>query len=177
MSYTNNILSYFIKDIKDTTERAFYRQQNYACGVQIYYKYELLYEIKDWYKIHYLNNYETNIIFKYTFNCKIYYNYTKNKYKKLFYKKDATIQFFSSNYILFYFYQSKYIKKYILEYCINKKHLLATNIKYYNQNKYIYKNVIYYNILPKNKFIITSPMILIPNKYELHYYSKLFHIF
>jgi hypothetical protein len=39
-----NILSYFIKDIKDQNELAFYKQININNIIKIFYKDELLYE-------------------------------------------------------------------------------------------------------------------------------------
>jgi hypothetical protein len=39
----NNILSYFIKDIKDPIELAFYKQKNIDNTIEIFYKNELLY--------------------------------------------------------------------------------------------------------------------------------------
>jgi hypothetical protein len=54
----NNILSYFIKDIKDPIELAFYKQKNIDNTIEIFYKNELLYILN--YDI--ILNLKTNII-------------------------------------------------------------------------------------------------------------------
>ena len=53
----NNILSYFIKDIKDTNERAFYKQINNIDCIRILYKDKIIYE----YGRYYISNYLSNI--------------------------------------------------------------------------------------------------------------------
>jgi hypothetical protein len=169
----NNILSYFIKDIIDAKELAFYKQVNNTNNFRILYKNKIIFEYGRYYISNYLYNIMKSINVNYMFNNKIRANYTE-KYKLLFYKKDANLRYINTNYILIVFYRGKYIKKHHLDYCIDITHLLTTNIKYYNLYKYIYKSYLYYKIRPIT--ITTSIMILIPNKYELQYYSKLFQI-
>ena len=167
---TNNILSYFIKDIKDAKERAFYKQINNTERIRILYKNKIIYEINSLYSINYLYNIIKSIKSDYIFSKKNRSNYTTG-YTNLFYKKDGDIRLNNPNYIEIHFYKDKYLQKYNLEYINNAKYLLTINIKYYNQYKYIYKPNIYYD---KIRLI---NMILIPNKYELQYYSKLLLIF
>ena len=172
---TNNILSYFIKDIKDAKERAFYKQINNTERIRILYKNKIIYEINSLYIINYLYDIIKSIKLDYIFSKKNSSNYTTG-YKNLFYKKEGDIRLNNPNYIEIRFYKDKYLQKYHLEYINNAKYLLITNIKYYNQYKYIYKPYKYYYKI-RLTIIITSPIILIPNKYELQYYSKLFQIF
>ena len=170
---TNNILSYFIKDIKDANERALYKQKNNTDWIRIFYKDKIIYEYGSYYISNYLYNILKSVKVYYMFNNKILYNSTAG-YKDLFYKKDGDIRLYNLNYISIQFYKDKYLQKYNLDYINNTQDLLTINIKYYNQYKYIYKSFIDYKIGPIT--IITSPIILIPNKYELQYYSKLFQI-
>jgi hypothetical protein len=167
---TNNILSYFIKDIKDAKERAFYIQINNIDWIRILYKDKIIYEYGRHYISNYLYNISKSVKLKFIYNNKIRSNYTAG-YKILFYKKDAVIELQNPNCITFQFYTDKYLQKYCLDYINNAKYLLVTNIKYYKQYKYIYKPYIY-----TDKIRLIN-MILIPNKYELQYYFKLFLIF
>jgi len=166
----NNILSYFIKDIKDAKERAFYRQVNARGIFQIFYKDEILYEM-----INNCYNYKNNIVkvpsLKCILNYKIYFNYIF-KYKYLYYKKDRRIRLSNPNYIRFNFIYNKYLKKINFQYIIDNKYILDISIIYYKKCKYSMVSDLYRS---KNKF--TSFMILIPNKYELHYYCKLFNLY
>ena len=167
---TNNIVSYFIKDIKDTNERAFYKQINNIDCIRILYKDKIIYEYGRYYISNYLSNISKSFKLKFIYNNRIRSNYTAG-YKILFYKKDGVIELQNPNCITFQFYTDKYLQKYYLDYINNAKCLLTINIKYKNQYKYIYKRYRY------NDKIRLINMILIPNKYELQYYSKLFLIF
>ncbi len=72
----NNILSYFIKDIKDAKERAFYKQVNYINCIQIFYKDKILYQIEI-----FITNYINNIRKARYFNCKENYKICHSSYK------------------------------------------------------------------------------------------------
>jgi hypothetical protein len=167
---SNNILSYFIKDIKDAKERAFYKQVNYNTHIKVFYKDLLLYERTRYWCCNFLHNYEKNYPLNLLFNLKIKYN-LKNNEKNLFYKEDVKIGYYNPNFITIYFYFDKYLKKEHFDFFNNNEHLLTTKIKYYTQYKYIY---IYSKFL-LSKF--TSPIVLIPNKYELNYYCKFFNLY
>jgi len=164
---SNNILSYFIKDIKDD-KRPFYIQVNNKDNISIFYKNDLLY-----YSGLSIRNYINNIIksksFKFISNYKILSNYANN-YKILYYKNDRKINFGNKNYIEVYFTYNKYLNKQNFYYLVNNKYLLFISIIHYTRYKFIRINK---GVL--NKFASTH--ILIPNKYELHYYCKLFNLY
>jgi len=136
---TNTILSYFIKDIKDPKELAFYKGIKTRKTIQIFYKDELLYEIdsKD------IFNYKTNI-------CKTFYSYcnyklysyktTNYKYKYLYYKNNNKIAVFNPYYIGYLYKQNKYLKKLVINYCSQNAYLINNKINYYKGYKYIFKD-------------------------------------
>jgi hypothetical protein len=172
---TNNILSYFIKDIKSAKERAFYKQINEPCfihWIKIVYKDEILYEIKGKYCYNHINNIVKCLDLKYILNYNIWSNYTTCK--NLYYKKDAKIKFTNSNYIRLDFTYNKYLQKFNFGYHIDNKSLLYISIIYFKKYKYI-KNRNSNGNKFRHKF--TSAMILIPNKYELQYYCKFFNLY
>ena len=153
----NNILSYFTKDIKDATERAFYKKiTNYF--IKILYKDKLLYEIHKDYCNNFIRNISKSPALKYILKSNIAYDYiTKVKY--LYYKNDNKIKNYNPN-----------LNNTCLFNIRDNKTLLTIKIIYSNRFKYI----IIFN-LHKNNF--TSPHILISNKYELDYYCKLFNLY
>jgi hypothetical protein len=164
----NNILSYFIKDIKDATEVAFYKQinlNNDNNDIKIFYKDKIIYHIKD----NYIHNYIHNIIkygyYKYIKKTNIDSNYISN-FKRLYYKNN------NPNCITFDFTYKQYLIKTKLRYFINTKYLLYVYIIYSNCYKYIKK---INDNTPMNKFFLSH--ILIPNKYELQYYCKFFNLY
>ena len=167
----NNILSYFIKDIKDATELAFYKQKNHNTIIYILYKNKLIYKI-DNYCYNYIHNIIKSLSFKFIRKFNICYDYIKN-YKYLYYKNDNIIKDYNSNYIKFYFTYKKYLKKTIFSIIRNNKTLLSVLFRYYKKYKYIRIYYLYTKISTK----FTSPQILIPNKYELDYYCKLFNLY
>jgi len=168
----NNILSYFIKDIKDAQELDFYRQINYFNNshIKIKYKDKILYEIQGIYCYNHINNVVKGPSLRYMWNCKIYYSFSYN-YKNLYYKKDRLIRSMNRNFIGYHFTYNKYLKKLDFEYFINSNKLLYISIIYYKKYKYIRK----YKGYKLSKF--PSFIILIPNKYELHYYCKFFNLY
>ena len=172
---SNNILSYFIKDIKDTKELAFYKQVNFNNNrINIKYKDEILYEIHGKYCYNLINNVVKCLALKYRVNYKIYYSFCSN-FKNLYYKKDNLLTSYNPNYIGFRFNYNKYLKTIAIKYFSNNICLLYVYIIYSNKYKYIINyngNLIHNNT---NKF--TSVHILIPNKYELQYYCKFFNIY
>jgi len=173
----NNILSYFIKDIKDPKERALYTQINTINIIEIFFKGKLLYKI-----IHNdINpgiswNYTNNIIKEYYYgriiNYKINSIKTRN-YKELFYKKDMKISKVNGNYIYYSFIYNKYLIKINGYYVAEFKYLLCIKIKYFNGNKYLYKDKS--KDKSNQKYIFNQ--ILILNKYELHYINSFFSLF
>jgi hypothetical protein len=172
---TNNILSYFIKDIKSAKERAFYTQISDNGMIQIFYKDELIYTMKkNDYSCNYINNKMKYWRYKYIATYKIFSNYHAN-YKYLYYKKDNQINIYNLNYITFYYLYiyNKYLNKRYFNYVNNNKDLLNISIVYFKKYKYIKHN----NGMKQRKRSIkfTSPQILIPNKYELDYYCKFFN--
>jgi len=174
MRKPNNIVSYFIKDIKDPKEYALYKQfNNINNDIKIFYKGKLIYYIKH-YKLKpvFIWNYKTNIIKDYftgrIINYKI--DYTKSlKNKALFYKKDKIILKINDTYILYEFIYNKYLIKNFFDYVIEDKDVLIINIQYYNGYKYLYKT--------KNNYKYKHVQILIMNKYELHYSNRFFSLF
>jgi len=165
----NNILSYFIKDIKDPKDPEFLKGIKTYANIQIFYKDELIYEINIMpYK--YYCNHITNI-------CKNSYAFTNNKlasnkdskFKYLFYKNNRKVSVFDHNYIYYSYKQNKYLKKNLFHYSmINTK--LIIRLHYYKGYKYFIK--INKEI---NKF--THSLILVVNKYELHYYNRFFNLY
>jgi hypothetical protein len=162
----NNVLTYFIKDIKDAKERAFYKQINNNKIIQILYKDELIYVNND-FCYNYIHNIVKRNSSKYiaTYKSCSMYNL-----KFLYYKKDNTTRSNTPNYIKFHFTYKKYLNKNRFCYVINNNQILCLVIIYFKKYKYIMNYI--YNIA---KF--TSPQILIPNKYELDYYCKFVNIY
>jgi hypothetical protein len=168
----NNILSYFIKDIKDAKELAFYRQINHNNGnIQILYKDEILYEIQGNYFYNRINNVVKWSALKYIWHYKIYYNVPYNC-KLLYYKKDRQIKVVNLNYIRYHFTYNKYLKKLNFKYVINNIPLLYISIIYSKKYKYIRNRN-----GTRFRCEFTSAMILIPNKYELQYYCNFFNLY
>jgi len=108
----NNILSYFIKDITDAKERAFYKEIKDLNYVQIDYKDKILYKIKDNFCYNYINKITKGKSFKFISTYKICSNYA-SKYKYLYYKNHDI-----NNYIMVNFTYNKYLKKLNFHYCI-----------------------------------------------------------
>ena len=168
---SNNILSYFIKDIKDETELALYKQINYywSRSVQILYKDIPIFELYTGAIYNHIHNIEKHCSKKYIRKSNIAYDYINNT-KALYYKNNIKIYHYNSNYIKFSFLYNTYLTKKSIYYVINNETVLRIFIIYYKKYKYI----INYNRCIDPKF--TSPQILIPNKYELDYYCKFFNI-
>ena len=173
----NNILSYFIKDIKDPTECALYTQINTTNTIKIFYKDKLLYKLQHYkFQPEICWNYKNNIIKDYYLrritNDKIDYSKTRN-YKALFYKKDKIISKTNENYIMYDFIYNKYLIKKSCNYVADSKSLLSIGIQYYNGYKYKYK----YLYQSYSKYKCKRVQILIPNKYEFHYINRFFLLF
>ena len=167
MSSINNILSYFIKDIKDPIERAFYRQQNYNDYIIILYKNEYLFEINSLSIFNYILN-----IYKSRITNNIKRNYKINSYcyeKYLYYKHDKKLKTINYNFISFHYICKKYLVKTYFRYFIDSIIEFIMKVKYSNGYKYMYNKYI------NNKY--TKNIILIMNKYELNYYNKFFNIY
>ena len=171
----NNILSYFIKDIKDPKECALYKQINTTTTtIEIFYKGLMIYYIRHYkLKKEISWNYINNIIKDYSsgriINYKIDYN-KRLKYKAIYYKKDKKISRGNKhNCIKYEFIYNKYLIKKNFDYVIKFKSLLYTRIEYYNGYKYLYKDI--------NNYKYKHVQILIMNKYELHYINRFFNLF
>ena len=155
MRNTTNILSYFIKDIKDPIELAFYKNKT-------------LFEITSRSIFNYiLNIYNSRITNKIKCNYKIS---SYNHIKYLYYNHDRRIKTNNYNYISFDYICKKYIVKPIFEYVRNFITLLYTMAKYHNGFKYIIKKY-------HTGFKYTNNIILIMNKYELYYHNKFFNLY
>ena len=163
----NNILSYFIKDIKDPIEIALYKQIIYNDHINICYKNYILCRIYKNYILNYISNiYKSNIteIIKCNYKIRVY----KNS-KQLFYKHDKRITTFNCNFISVSYIYKKYQVIQYFEYTINYRSVFITYKKYFNGYKYIITQY------KKNKY--TTNIILILNKYELSYYNKFFYFY
>ena len=171
----NNILSYFIKDIKDPKECALYKQINTNNTIEIVYKGHLLYKL--WHyklKPETCWNYTNNIIKEYLSESIINYkiNYVKSlNQKTLYYKKDMNMLKIMDNYISYSFIYNKYLIKQSCKCVVDFKPLLSIGIQYYNgyKYKYLYKSY--------SKYKCKRVQILIPNKYEFHYINRFFLLF
>jgi len=168
----SNILSYFIKDIKDQHELAFYKQINTNNNIKIFYKDKVLYDI-NYYVINLSKiwNFKTNIIKDSYHNILINYKMMsrKHKYGLLYYNKDNKINGGNPNYIYFEFKHKKYLNKVCIKYVMESKNLFMCSIRYYKCYKYIYKCFTW--------FKYKSVQIFIMNKYELHYNNIFFKLF
>jgi len=174
----NNILSYFIKDIKDPLELNKYRYYNISrYFIEILYNEKLIYYHNI--NCNYIYNYITNICkapyLKDIYTAKI--RFSKNfKHKSLFYKEDNTINNISSNLINYEYIYNKYgnMCKQNFAYRINNKCILIIKIKYYNGSKYMYYN---YKYKSKSGISAYKSQILIMNKYELQYIKRFFNLY
>jgi hypothetical protein len=167
MSNKNNILSYFIKDIKDPIEIALYEQRNRNNSITIIYKNDPIFMINIECILNYTSNiYKSRIKKNSKCNYKIY-SYMSDKY--LYYKHDKKIQTSNRNLIVFSYICKKYLVKKNFEYVFNDIYFYITNIKYSNGYKYISKQY------KTSKY--TKNIILIMNKYELYYYNKFFDLY
>ena len=168
-----NILSYFVKNIKDQNELAFYKQIITLNTIKIFYKDELLYNMT-YYKLCFYKktfNFKSNIIKDYLYNTLSTYksSFNKNKYVCLYYNKDNKINSYNTNYIYYEFKHKKYLNKVCIKYVMKARYLIISKIKYYNCSKYIYK-------FPTN-FKYNGVQILIMNKYELYYNNLFYNLF
>ena len=176
----NNILSYFIKDIKDSKECALYTQINTTYTIEICYKDKKIYKITYNKKLNPIHSYDykNNVIIEYCSGRIINYKIDSNEranYKALFYKKDMLLSKEYHNYdnsVIYEFIYNKYLIKNFFKYVIESKSVLSITIKYYNGYKYLYK---YYKNFKYSKY--TRVQILIMNKYEAHYINRLFNIY
>jgi hypothetical protein len=169
MSDTDNILSYFIKDIKDGNESGFYRQTNYNSSKIIWYKNKAIFEINSINIYKYIFNiYKSRSIIN---NIKSNYKISCNlNYKHLYYNHDKKLLYFNSNYIYYWFIYKKYLVKADFEYIFNNFMLFVFKVKFYKGYKYIFKPY-------RSKYKYTTNIILIMNKYELYYYNKFFNLY
>ena len=168
MNNKTNILSYFIKDIKDPIRCAMYKQNNYTDYISICYGNEIIFTIYRNSIYNYIHNiYKARI----TKNAKCNYKiccFIKCKY--LYYKNDKNIRFTNPNYINYLIIYTKYLIKTKINYISNNVSLFNIEVKYYNGYKYIIKP---YNRIKK----YTNNIILIMNKYELYYYKTFFNFY
>ncbi len=174
-----NILSYFIKDIKDSSERSNYKQKNGSNIIKILYKDKILYKLNNEEFIpNTIYNYKNNNMKCYYFNIVANYKIEVSKlakYKKLFFFKNNDIHNkhdkFNFDYIFYIYDYAKYLIKKSIYYKINNKFILNSAIRYYNGYKYIYK------IKKDNIYKYKSSYTCIRNKYELHYNNRFFNLF
>jgi len=170
----NNILSYFIKDIKDPKECALYQQINTTNNIEIFYKDKIIYNIRHYIKFHsyIIRNYKNNFTLELFSGMIINYKICSNKkcnIKRLYYKKDNKILKENYNFIYYEFIYNKYLIKKYFDYVAECKSLLCIKIQYYNGFIYLYKDI--------NNYKYKHVQILIMNKYELHYINIFFSLF
>ena len=167
-----NILSYFIKDIKDPYERAFYKQINNADMIEIFYKDKILYRIGIRnYIPNTIWNYKNNILIDFYFGRIITYKFTleiRYNQKRLYYKQDKILGRDNFNYICYSFIYKKYLSKIYFSYVFEDEFLLNIRIKYYNGYKYLFRC---------NNFKYNYIHVFIMNKYEFHYAKSFFSIY
>ncbi len=177
-----NIVSYFTKD-KRTGNKLFdffkNINRNYSWNIDrknkiyyIYYKNKLIYYFYKGVILKFTNNIKidtrsnsfSNYKFTKTHNSKFLYYYMNNEIN------DNTLDPFTINLaaIRYIFICKKYLQKYYF-------FLLDLFIRY----KIYYTNYLRYIQIDKNEIQnkYTNTIILVPNKYERQYYSKLFLIF
>jgi len=166
----NNILSYFIKDINDPLERAFYKTKKPNNKIEIFYKDKLIYKIY-FNTFQYIYDYKNNIIKRDSRYCNYkLYSDKATKYKKLFYNNNNTISKYNTKYIWYVYKQTKYFLKIRITYRIDNQIVIDNQVFYYNGYKYIRRCVLTYNNFSHSQ-------ILIENKYELHYYNRFFNLY
>jgi len=176
---TTNILSYFIKDIKDPSELAFYKQMQTGYNIEITYKDKLLYKITGFKgKLYTILNIKKNISLDYFSDVIINNKICSNKIMKqktLYYKKDNKLLDINYNYISYIFIYNKYLYKTYFHYAKDGQYLLMNKIKYYNGYKYIYSSIHFNKNTITHKYNYVQIFIL--NKYELHYFNGFFNLF
>jgi hypothetical protein len=176
MKKPNNILSYFIKDIKDHKKRALYKQRNSNIAIEIFYKDKRIYQLFNY------NTLKHKIILNYKNNFAIYYfnrriiNYkidSNKKYfhKTLYYKKDNKLDYQTNNFVYYEFRYNKYFHKTYICYRCENEYILSIGIEYYNGYKYKY--IHRYKYIYKYKY----SYIFIMNKYELYYNNQFYYLF
>ena len=172
MTEKTNILSYFIKDIKDPIKCAMYKQNNSENYITIWYKHEIIFLIDEKNIFNYINNiYKSRITNNTKGNYKIL---SWINFKHLYYKRDSNIRFNNTNYITFiWVIYTKYLIKTAFYYISNNVLLFRNKVKYYNRYKYISE----ISEINKRNNKYTNNIILIMNKYELHYYNKFFNFY
>ena len=164
---TNNIISYFIKDITDPIEMAYYKGFRTKKTIKIFYKDKLIYDID----FKYIRNYKKNIIKSvYSYGNYKLYLYKNEKCKYLYYKNDKKVLIYNYNYIKYTYKQNKYLKKKGIDYSIDNTFIIYIRLFYYKGYKYHFK---YKQLVHK----FTHSQILIVNKYELHYYNRFFNLY
>jgi len=126
-----------------------------------------------------INNYKTNVaklvsgnILLLICNSKfmIHEPYLKNNSRIIFTKKDFIIQGIIMGQYINYYYRYRNSIKYKYHFNYDDEDM-KFNIYYY-----FYKNYQYKKLVGKVKNKYNKSRILIPNKYELNYYSKYFHL-
>ena len=172
-----NILSYFIKDIKDPLELDKYRQLNTKSDIFIEYNNSLIYHYFKYgnHSYNYITNISKENNLEIIYTARICYK-TKANCKFLFYNKDNKIALINSKYIGYNYIYNKYgnLCKQYFYYKINDIVMLVIKIQYYNRSKYI---SYMYEYKSRSGIRAYKSQILIMNKYELHYISRLFNLY
>jgi len=189
----NNILSYFIKDIKDPIEQAKYKQINNINQIKIFYETKLLYTNdllnsfihKYMYNI-FKSNYFRNFLYTYNFNF-----IKKDKHKYLHYNNNFNLgNGGSRDHIDYYYIHGAYLNKIYVKYTINGTLVFSTRFCYDKGYKYIFRFTKFTKIHTFTNFHkfhkfhkfhnftkFYNSLILIKNKYELHYYNSFFNFY
>jgi len=176
-----NILTYFTINNENILDYSYNTNNTLdIIDKKIYYKYDLIFSNTTNQNLTtHIYNYKTNV-FKIILNGIIvqitnqkYRRDLNNKHFTLYYKNDKYLKYGNKNYIFFYY----MIKKYKLKYCYNIKfdhkfeNQLSINIRYYNNM--IFRYITRYYI--DDKYL--RSYILVPNKYELYYYSNFLYLY
>ena len=170
--HTNNILSYFVKDITDLNEKKLYRVYiDYYGFFNIYYKNSIIY----WCKQNIIYDYTKNInkeTDRYIRTNKMFKNFNLKK-KQLYYKlvNKSKFNYDNQRSIAYYYHLKKYLLKYNICYNLKINNRIKIRIIYYNMYKYKYK---IYELKKKYKF---KSNILFMNKYELNYINTFFSLY
>jgi hypothetical protein len=180
-----NILSYFVRNIEDQIEKSYYklkRDLNNYMFIITYKETAIYYISYDSIDSSFAVCDIKNNIFRYFDGSIIinnsFYKMKDSKAKYLYWKKDNKIQ--SDNYNMIgysYKFINKCMNKTKIEYFIFNKIKLLFKSLYYNKHRYIYlsEKILVLSsykspkIYKQNQFII-----LIDNKYELHYINTFF---
>jgi hypothetical protein len=174
-----NILSYFLININDLDQIYYgHGQNNY--DMFLHYKNKYFFILNIYQNKYNINNYNTNIYKQICKDTKTILAIITNKFLKDITYKCFMIYYYSDNKINKF---NRNTIKYLYDFINKIRYKIYIGIiyddNYYIENKYYYVNnsIIIYNDKKLTNCFYNSIIVLIPNKYELYYYSNYFHIF